>query len=592
MSFGAPQFLPFLAAVPLAGLALAALWRWRARAEAAYAGRGALDAVSPGRSPARRALKAGLLLAALALLALAAARPQVGSRQVPLERRGVDLMIILDVSESMEADDVAPSRRERAQQEIGALLDRLRGDRAGLVLVAGSGFLRSPLSSDLGIIKQMVASASRERLLLQAGTALADGIDAAAGALSESKAATHIILVVSDGEDHQGRALEAARSASGKGMLVYAASVGTAAGGTIPQVDAATGATQPKVAPDTGAPVVTRLDDALLRAVATAGGGRYVALDGPGTPLAALADDFARLQSTAFATGSKRQPEERFQWFLAGAALLLALEMVISDTKGRRLWSRRKAAVLGPLALVAGLLAAGCASSVHSLNKDGNRFFAQGQYDRALESYQRAQAERPDLLQLDYNIGNALHRLGDYSRAVEETQRATAATDSDLAFRAYYSLGNHYFRLGQLQAAFDAYKQALILKPDDLDSKYNIEVVARALAEQQSPPSSPGAGPAQEAPPGEATPAPGPPAGRAGESAGGGGTPQEGQTPPPSGESPQTASPEQALAEALAGIDEEFTIEQALGVLDALREQQALQPEPARQPGSGQGLDY
>jgi len=585
VSFGAPQFLPFLAAVPLAGLALAALWRWRSRAEAAYAGRGALDAVSPGRSPARRALKAGLLLSALTLLALAAARPQVGSREVPLERRGVDLMIVLDVSESMEAGDVAPSRRERAQQEIGALLDRLRGDRAGLVLVAGGAFLRSPLSSDLGAVKQMVASASRERLLLQAGTALADGIDAAAEALSESKTAARIILVVSDGEDHQGRTLEAARGANGKGLLVYAAGAGSTAGGTIPQVDPATGATQPKVDPDTGAPVVTRLDDTLLRALDTAGGGRYVALDSPGTPLAGLADDFARLQSTVFATSTERQPEERFQWFLAGAALLLALEMVISDTKGRRLWSGRKEVVLGPLALLAGLLAAACASSVHSLNDDGNRLFAQGQYDRALESYQRAQAERPDLLQLDYNVGNALHRLGDYSRAVEETQRATAATDSDLAFRAYYSLGNHYFRLGQLQAAFDAYKQALILKPDGLDSKYNLEVVARALAEQSPPEQSPGAGPPQESTPGEATPAPG-------ESAGGGGTPQEGQTPPPSGESPQTTSPERTLAEALAGIDEDFTIEQALRVLDALREQQALQPEPASQPGSGQGLDY
>jgi Ca-activated chloride channel family protein len=585
VSFGAPQFLPFLAAVPLVGLALVALWRWRARAEAAYAGRGALDAVSPGRSPARRALKAGLLLAALALLALAVARPQVGSREVPLERRGVDLMIVLDVSESMEASDVAPSRREQAQEEIGALLDRLRGDRAGLVLVAGGAFLRSPLSSDLRVIKQMVASASRERIFLQAGTALADGIDAAAEALSESKTATRIILVVSDGEDHQGRALEAARSAHGKGMLVYAAGAGTTAGGTIPQVDPATGATQPKVDPDTGAPVVTRLDETLLRALATAGGGRYVALDGSGTPLAALADDFAHLQSTVFATSTERQPEERFQWFLAGAALLLALDMVIPDTRGRPRWSRRKAAALGPLALVAGLLAAACASTALSLNDDGNRFFAQGQYDRALESYQRAQAERPDLLQLDYNIGNALHRLGDYPRAVEETQRATAATDSDLAFRAYYSLGNHYFRLGQLQAAFDAYKQALILKPNDLDSKYNLEVVTRALAEQPPPEQSPGAGPSQESPPGEATPAPG-------EGAGGEETPQEGQTPPSSGESPQTTSPERSLAEALAGIDEEFTIEEALRVLDALREQQRLQPEAGRQPGSGQGLDY
>jgi Ca-activated chloride channel family protein len=587
VSFGEPRFLLLLVAVPLAGLALAALWRWRSRAEAAYAGRAAIEALSPGRSPVRRALKAGLLLAALALLALAAAMPQIGSRDVPLERRGVDLMIVLDVSQSMEATDVIPSRRERARQEIEALLDRLHGDRVGLVLVSGSAFLRSPVTSDLGVIKQLVDSVSQERLLLQAGTALAGGIDVAADALSSSEAATRIVLVVSDGEDHEDRALEAARAASREGLLVYAAGVGTASGGTIPQVDPTTGAAQTKVDPATGAPVVTRLNDALLQGVAAAGGGRYVALEGSGAPLSALADEFARLESTVFATGTEQQPEERFQWFVAAAGLLLALELVLSDTRGRPFFLRRKAAALGPLAIMAGLLATSCASGVHSLNEDGNRFYAQGQYDRALESYQRARVERPDLYQLDYNIGNALHRLGDYARAVEETGRATASTNSDLAFRAYYSLGNHHFRLGQLQAAFDAYKEALIINPDDLDSKYNLEVVARLMAEQP-PPSSSGPGPGEETPPGQQTPSP--PDG----STGGQGTPQagEGQPQPAPGEQAPSASLEQSLAEALAGIDENFTIEEAMRVLDILREQQRLQPAPATQPGSGQGLDY
>ena len=586
MSFGEPRFLLLLIAVPLAGLALAALWRWRSRAEATYAGRAALEALNPGRSPARRALKVGLLLAALAFLALAAARPQIGSREVPLERRGVDLMIVLDVSESMEAADVAPSRRERARQEIEALIDRLQGDRVGLVLVSGSAFLRSPVTSDLGVIEQIVASTSQERLLLQAGTALAGGIDVAAEALSGSEAATRIILVVSDGEDHEDRALEAARAANREGLLVYAAGVGTTSGGTIPQVDPTTGAAQPKVDPATGAPVVTRLNDALLRGVAAAGGGRYVALEGSGAPLAALAGEFARLESTVFATGTEQQPEERFQWFVAAAGLLLALELLLSDTRGKPFFLRRKAAALGPLAVMAGLLAAACASGVHSLNEDGNRFYAQAQYDHALDSYQRARAERPDLFQLDYNIGNALHRLGDYARAVEETQRATAATDGYLAFRAFYSLGNHHFRLGQLQAAFDAYKQALLINPDDLDSKYNLEVVARLMAEQP-PPSSPGSGPGEEAPPGQETPSPE-------GSSGSEGTPQAGggQPPPATGEQAPADDLEQSLAEALAGIDEELTIEEALRVLDVLREQQRLQPAPAGQPGSGQALDY
>lgn len=589
MSVGEPLFLLFLIAVPAAALALAALWRWRSHAEAAYAGRAALEALSPGRSPVRRALKAALLLTALALLALAAARPQMGSREMPLERRGMDLMIVLDVSESMEAADVAPSRRERARQEVEALLDRLQGDRVGLVLVSGSSFLRSPVTSHLGVVKQIVASAPQERLLLQAGTALAGGIDAAAASLSKSEAATRVILVVSDGEDHDDRALEAARAAGRQGLLVYAAGVGTPSGGTIPEVDPATGAAQPKVDPATGAPIVTRLNSALLRGVAAAGGGRYVALEGTGAPLPALASEFARLESTVFATGSEKRPEERFQWFVALAGLLLALELVVSDTRARPFFPRRGAAALGPLAVATGLLAAACASGVHSLNEDGNRFYARGQYERALDSYQRARADRPDLYQIDYNIGNALHRLGDYPRAVEETRRATAAADSDLAFRAYYSLGNHHFRLGRLQAAFDAYKQALILNPDDFDAKYNLEVVARLMAESArgGPPPSPESSTGEEGPPGQETPS------QEG-SAGGEGQPQPSPGLPAgqAGEQAPADGLEQSLAEALAGIDEELTIEEALRVLDMLREQQRLQPEQAQQPGSGQGLDY
>ncbi len=584
MSFGAPEFLALLAAVPVAGLAMAALWSRRDRAEAAYAGHGALAILSPGRSPARRALKAGLLLAAVALLALAAARPQFGSREVPLERRGVDLMIVLDVSESMEADDVAPSRRELAQQEISALLDRLQGDRVGLVLVADSAYLRSPLSSDLAAIQQLVASASRERLLLEAGTALGDGLDVAADALAESEATSRVILVVSDGEDHGGRAIEAARTAGRTGLLVYAAGVGTTQGGTIPQVDPSTGEVGPKVDPTTGAPLITRLDDALLRGVAAAGSGRYVNLGDAATRLADLADDFARLRTTVFTTSTERRAEERFQWFVAGALLLLALELALPDTRRMPRSPRREVATLASLAMIAGLLAVACASTVHNLNEDGNRFFAQGEYDRGLESYQRARTERPDLLRLDYNIGNALHRLGEYSRAVEVTQRATAAVESDLAFLAYYSLGNHYYRLGRLQAAFDAYKQALILKPDDLDSKYNIEVVARALAEQPAPPPEAPI-PSEGADSGEDAPVPS-------DGADGQGRSEDGQAPPSGSERAQADQLDQALGEALAGIDEEFTIEEALRVLDILREQQRLQPEPQSQPGSGQGLDY
>ena len=139
-----------------------------------------------------------------------------------------------------------------------------------------------------------------------------------------------------------------------------------------------------------------------------------------------------------------------------------------------------KAWMLPALGLVV-LLAAACGDAAYSLNRQGNQSYAQGDYARALESYRRAQVQRPDLPQIGHNIGNALHRQGDYQKAVEEGRRALFGDDLSILARAYYSLGNHYFRLGLLDEARAAYKNALIHNPDDADAKFNLEVVLLML---------------------------------------------------------------------------------------------------------------
>ena len=228
--------------------------------------------------------------------------------------------------------------------------------------------------------------------------------------------------------------------------------------------------------------------------------------------------------------------------------------------------------------LAAAILVTACSSASYAgLNRDGNDLYEQGRFSDALELYQRAQAERPDRPELSYNAGNALHRMGEYERAVEETRRSFGDRDAEMLARAYYSLGNHFFRSGSLTSAFESYKNALIYDPSDRGAKHNLEVALGILSQEEQPPQipTPGAGPSDPSPTSGASPAPP------------GASPQpaqeEGEQPAEGGEGPGPGdSPEErfssmeeyqrALEEALAGIDEEFTIEEALRVLEVLEQ--------------------
>ena len=587
MSFASPALLSLLVLAPLAGLGFLYLARWRQQASERFALSTGSQAPDVSPSPWRRGLKATLLVAAVALISIAAARPRIGEAEVLVQQEGVELVIALDVSESMLVEDAAPDRLRRAQSELEALLDRLRGDRVGLVLFARSAMVRSPLTTDMEALRSLVDRAGADAFLLLPGSDLGEGIQAARDALAAGEAESQAILLVSDGEDHGGGSLEAAREAAREGIALHTAGVGTARGGFVPLVIPETGQTIPKSDIKTGEAVLSRADEGLLRRLAEAGGGSFVSLTEEGTPLAALAEELRELRQTLFAAESEQRPIERFQPFLLAALALLALEMLISERRAapglRRPWTRW---ALVPSLLL--MLAAGtaCASAASDFNRDGNDLYDQGSYAEALESYRRAQALQPDRDDLHYNAGNALHRLELYGPAIEEALRALPAEDPALAARVHYNLGNHYFRLGSLSQALEEYKQVLLLAPDDEDAKYNVEVVQQQLALQLSG-ACEAAG--EEGVPGGVRPEPGQP-GPTAEGTPGMAVPGEEGTAP---EEPVTEQQLQRdLTEALAGIDEGFTIAEALRVLDLVEERSRLRagealaspPEPGGPP--------
>ncbi len=581
IAFATP--LSFLLLVLVAAIGTGLLWleRWRRRARARFAGPQAARWPAPAGWP-----QAVLLVAAASLVVFAAARPQWGSRESQIERQGFDLVIVLDISQSMQATDADPSRQGLARDELVRLVDGLRGNRVGLVLFAGTALLRSPLTTDMQAVSELIRRAERETSLTRAGSDLGAALDQAARILEASESPGKAVLIVSDGEDHVGSFGEAAGALAAEGVLVFSAGVGTAAGSTLTERNPLTGTDTLKLDVE-GSPVITRLDESTLRAVADAGGGHYTPL-GADASLIGLRDDLARLEQTPLGEEIQRLPVERFQPFLAAALALLALSWLLPQRLALRLprlgGKARPALALLALALIGG--ACGGSDSLRGDNEAANRQFETGEFEAALASYQRLLALRPDVDELSFNAGNTLHRLGRFDRAVAETRRALPPATTALGAATYFNLGNHLFALEQLTQAYDAYRSALLFDPDDEDAKNNLELTLLLLQATEPPPMDgppSGEGDAMPPPGDEGEPAPG------GQPTGdelSSGEPTE-DAPPGSGAG--GAAP-RSLAEALSGIDEDLTFEEAVEVLDLLRQQQ----ETSRRSGGGavSGPDY
>jgi len=591
MSFGAPGYLWLLVLVPLAGFLLSGWFGWRARARRAF---GTIAA------PAPFALVAPVLaLVAIGTAAFAAARPQIGEKEVLTEDRGIDLVVVLDVSQSMYATDAEPSRIGRAQSEIVALLDRMQGDRVGLVIFAGRPFVRAPLTSDLVSLARLVEGVHEERGLVPAGSDLGTAIRRGREVAEGGDADTSALLIISDGEDHGSSISGAVNEAREAGIRVYSAGVGSEAGSPVVDYDPATGLSAPRV-DQSGAPVITRLDPLALRLMAESGNGRYIELSGEGRPLMGLASELDSLDTTLFASEERPERIDRFVAFAWLALVLAVVATALPLVPGRLRVASRLAAwrKLWPIAGAGLLIGAACASDVVSLNQRGNQQYANADYAAALDTYRTAQAIAPGRRELFYNASNALQRAGRINEAIDEAKRALPADDA-LTAKVEYALGNAYASGERLREALEAYKRSLLADPADADAKHNLEVIARELGKTPSPTPTP------EEPRIELTPTPGQQDDPNGNGAGdegtpapadGGddnGTPDPNASPGPSSERGDL-SPEElqrALDEALRGIDEDFTVEEALRALDLLEQQNRRELE-RRQESTGGAPDY
>ncbi len=329
MTFANPNFLYALILVPLFAMFL--MWaNNRRKADLSRLGdRSLLDKLSAGINWQGRRWRALLWLVALALLITAMARPQWGTEVQTVEQEGLQVMVALDVSQSMLAEDIKPTRLDRAKLEISDLMNKLDGDEIGLVVFSGASFIQFPLTSDYNTARMYLDSASPNSIS-RPGTAIGDAIRTAVNGFDESLDSQKVLVVISDGEDQETDPLSAAQEAADAGVLIYTIGFGTPEGEPVPVHDDFGNVIDYKRNAQ-GEVVLSKLDESTLQEIAQIGSGQYYRATANASELDILLTELDTLQKAKLESRFDTRMIERFQGFLLTALAVLVIAEMIPD---------------------------------------------------------------------------------------------------------------------------------------------------------------------------------------------------------------------------------------------------------------------
>jgi Ca-activated chloride channel family protein len=497
--FADPRFL-WLLLIALPALAGLFYWSWRVKQTLIrlFISSRLLPDLLVGVSPRRQLFRLALLAAALTGVLLALARPQWGFAWEQAKQKGLDIIVAMDTSRSMLAQDAAPNRLEKAKLAVLDLVRQARSDRLGLVAFAGTAFLQTPLTLDDQAFRQGV-EALNAGIIAQGGTALSAAIRAALTAFEKGEDNHKVLVLFTDGEDHdaEGDTLAAAKEAAQAGMRIFTVGVGTAAGELLRVRDDQ--GNYSFVKDEDGNVVKSHLNEKLLRQIATEANGFYLPLQGA-DPMATLyARGLAPLPKTDATTRLTRVYQERYHWFLAFAVACLLLEFLLPESSRSRrangTASPARAALQKTAAALCFLLAAWTARASPS---SAFRDYQSGDYKGAFDEYNRLSQQNTNDYRLHYDAGAAAYGAKQLDKA-EKQFNATLASPGvvpDLLTQehTYYNLGNTLYRLGEplpepdkkeerWNQAIDSYTQALRLNTNDADAKNNLAYVKQKLEE-------------------------------------------------------------------------------------------------------------
>ena len=491
--FAQAQYLLLILLIPFFFVGYAFFRRERNRKIAKLGNPQLLGLLMPERSKAKGWVRISFFAVAWFFFAIGLSRPQMGAKLKESTRKGSEIMIALDVSNSMLAQDYYPNRLERAKLAISRLVDKLHGDRIGLIVFAGQSFVQLPITTDYVSAKIFLNTIGTESVPVQ-GTALGDAISTAIKSFSseaQMQQDNKAIILITDGENHEDDPVEAAKMAAEVGVRVFCIGVGSPEGKPIPY-----GPDGDLMKDKEGNIVVTRLDEKILEEVAIAGGGAYIRAGNTEFGLNPIIDELKQLQEQQFKSVVFEDYEEQYMYFFAIALVFFLLEFLVGN---RRVGKKMFAVVL--------LLGISVVNSYAQTDKKevrkGNRLFKDENYKEAEVEYRKALIKDSLSIAGNYNLANTLIKLDDnpnaeliYAKLEDSVARighnvnwekaAVDAGKNTLAPDYYHNLGNSYLAQKKYQEAVEAYKNSLRRNPNDNETRENYIYAKKKLEDQQN----------------------------------------------------------------------------------------------------------
>ena len=489
--FEDPIYLWLLWIIPVLVLIRFIGWRRRKAKLKKFGDPELLKQLMPGISKIRPTVKFVLMLSALALLVVMLARPQMGSKISHDKRHGIETIICLDISNSMLAEDVVPSRLDKSKMLIENLVDNFTNDKIGLIVFAGDAFVQLPITSDYVSAKMFLQNITPSLIQTQ-GTNIGQAISLASKSFTQQDNVGRAIIVITDGENHEPGATDAAQAAKKAGINVFILGIGNTKGAPIPMGDGS------YMKDNAGNTVMTALNENMCKELAQAGSGQYIHVDNTSDAEKSLNDALTKLQKGDVSSVIYSEYAEQFQAVGILVLLLLVIEVSILDVKnpflrnvkffgktfGGKLMKNGKKS-LGMLAVMLMVSASLYAQNDRNCIRQGNRAYKLQKWAQAETQYRKAIAKNGKNAQAIYNLGCALMMQQKDSVALQQYQNAAQLETNKLRrAKSYHNMGVIMQNHREYAKAIDCYKMALRNNPSDNETRYNLALCKKLLKNQ------------------------------------------------------------------------------------------------------------
>jgi len=325
-----PTYFIYLAIIPVVLVLFLLVFWWKKRTQKKFADSNLINKLSPEKSTFKPVLKVIVICLGLAFLVISLTNPKMGTKLETVKRQGVDIVFALDVSKSMLAEDIAPSRLEKAKQIITRIIEKLGSDRIGIIIYAGNSYPLLPITTDHAAAKMFLQNASPDMVSSQ-GTAINDAISRGITYFDNNEQTNRFLFIVSDGEDHEENSASLAKEAVEQGIKIYTIGIGTEKGGLIPIKE--NGAVISYKKDNKGEVVMTKMNPAVLQAIADEGNGKYINGNKTQETIDVVEDLLVNAEKSEFETKQFSDYKDQFQWFIGFAILFLIIDVLLLDKK-------------------------------------------------------------------------------------------------------------------------------------------------------------------------------------------------------------------------------------------------------------------